>query len=337
MRRIPALDGLRGVAIILVLATHRFGWPRGGQLGVDLFFILSGFLITSLLIVEVEHAGRISLRSFYARRAARLLPGLALLLCVYLVAAAAKGTDGPKAVLLGALYFGNIVQAFTDQRAFVGASGLGHLWSLAEEEQFYLVWPLLLPLAARLRRPGRAVAMLAGLLVVYKLVLWQHGAGHPRLYNGPDTHAEGLVMGAAAAFLLARTQTYKIRSGALVAAFPVVVFFLAAREPHPVWDAVCLPLAELSLLAFLLAALTLPAFASPLSVAPLRFFGRISYSLYLWNSALIWIIGGHGPLVAAASIVIAYGSTRWLEEPVRRRFRRPEARPTVAAAAAATG
>ena len=110
---VPALDGLRGVAILLVLAGHYTGKPAGaGGIGVGLFFVLSGFLITTLLLEELAAKGQLSLRGFYLRRARRLFPALAVLLAVYLVVLGIRGQNGLPTVILGGLYIGNIVQAF---------------------------------------------------------------------------------------------------------------------------------------------------------------------------------------------------------------------------------
>src|SRR5436190_10898544 len=139
--RRPALDGLRGIAIALVVGFHAFNWPRAGTLGVDLFFVLSGFLITTLLLEERNRTGKIDIAAFYTRRARRLLPALLVMLLPFLflglVSAAAGSFRRPLFVGLGAAatYTSNIV-VMHDQSAV--PAGLVHLWSLAAEEQFYL-------------------------------------------------------------------------------------------------------------------------------------------------------------------------------------------------------
>ena len=163
---VPALDGLRGVAVAAVVAYHAFGWPRGGWIGVHLFFVLSGFLITTLLL---EGRSR-SLRDFYARRARRLLPALVALLLAYMAIAALRGGNGLGAVARYGAYTGNAYEAFRP-----GASerldGLNHLWSLAQEEQFYLVWPALLLLVRKARRQARILVAAAIALMLYRLGL----------------------------------------------------------------------------------------------------------------------------------------------------------------------
>ena len=148
--RVRALDGLRGVAVVAVLVFHG-GRLRGGYLGVDLFFVLSGFLITTLLLAEHERRGRIVLRNFYERRARRLLPALvlALLLVALYAAVWARPSELPRIRWDGIatlFYFQNWREIVTKQNywdAFTAPSPLQHTWSLSIEEQFYLLWPLL--------------------------------------------------------------------------------------------------------------------------------------------------------------------------------------------------
>lgn len=331
MRRlgqVPALDGLRGVAILLVVAVHATGWPPGGHLGVDLFFVLSGFLITSLLLEERARTGRISLAGFYARRARRLLPALGLLLATFLVIDGLKGHDGLRTVGLAGLYFGNVVQAFSVPNP-LEHSGLEHLWTLAEEEQFYLLWPLLLPFVVRSRRAVRILAGVIALMVVWRFLLAFHGANHGRLYNGPDTHADGLVAGAAVAFLYRERAELKVSGSIATVGIAVFGIALFGRTATPLWDVFGLPFAEIACVIVLVAALTIPEWGAVLSWRPLRWFGWISYSLYLWHYMLIWAFDWHlKPLAAVLAIGIAYASTRWVEDPIRRRRRRlPEAAP----------
>ena len=316
--RVPALDGLRGVAILLVLLVHATGFPPGGHLGVDLFFVLSGFLITTLLLEERAETGRISLGRFYGRRARRLLPALAFLLVAYLVIDATKGHDGVKTVALAGFYFGNAIQAFSSINPLV-RSGLEHLWTLAEEEQFYLLWPVLLPLVALSRRPVRVLGILLGVLCLYRLGLAIGGTSHHRLYNGPDTHADGLVAGAALAFLRQRSTDFRVSGTVTTVGLGLGLVALSVRHPTQVWDVFGLPLAEAACVIVLIAGLTIPAWTSALSWSPLRWFGRISYSLYLWHYMLMWAFDWRlRPLAAALAIAVAYVSTRWIEEPIRR-------------------
>jgi peptidoglycan/LPS O-acetylase OafA/YrhL len=177
---VPALDGLRGIAIAAVCANHFFGLP-GGYFGVDLFFVLSGFLITTLLLEERDRRSSVSLRDFYIRRARRLLPALAAflvasLICVLVV----HGSRVPvtaQSFLYGGFYLTNIARAFHHPDPISGTP-FAMLWSLAQEEQFYLVWPLLLIGLLRFRSGTIAKVLLtlfAGLFI-YQLSLVTQGA-----------------------------------------------------------------------------------------------------------------------------------------------------------------
>jgi peptidoglycan/LPS O-acetylase OafA/YrhL len=204
----PALDGSRAVAILAVLLFHGgapgFGW---GYIGVDLFFVLSGYLITSILLVEHAKVGRISLLDFYRRRALRLFPALAALCLTFLVYAAVAlddPTQGIREVLIVALYAGNWIRAFSlGQPQY-----LGHTWSLAIEEQLYLVWPLLIWGVLFLSKGSAAKALrlvvaLAIASIGWRAILALQGATADRLYNGSDTRADALLIGAALALALA--------------------------------------------------------------------------------------------------------------------------------------
>ena len=314
MRRIPALDGLRGVAVLVVVGNHAYEFPFGGELGVDLFFLLSGFLITSLLLEERLRTGSFSMRGFYARRARRLLPALLLLLAVFLVVEAARGRDGSPTVLEYGLYTGNIYAAFI--HPLRGSTvALGHLWSLAEEEQFYLVWPAVLLLLARARRPARWIIAAVVALVAYRIGLQLAGASHDRLYLGPDTHSDGLLLGSALAFVRVQRVPERLVQCAVIVAGAC----LAVRPQFAQWDAYGLPVFEAAAAVILVGATCETQLAKLLSAGWIRWFGRISYSLYLWHYLLLWEFGHHNkPVAVALAIAIAYASTRWIEEPIRR-------------------
>ena len=165
MRRLgyrPSLDGLRAVAILLVVAVLPRSWLPGGTLGVDLFFVLSGFLITTLLLEERGATGDVSLPHFYARRALRLLPALWLLLIVYVAYGLANGHHGLPSHVLGAAAIGagHVANFFAAAGSPNQAHYLVHLWSLAQEEQFYLLWPIVL--LALLRRGVSTRTLLLG-------------------------------------------------------------------------------------------------------------------------------------------------------------------------------
>src|SRR4051794_7193748 len=318
---VPALDGLRGIAIAIVVGYHAFGFPLGGWLGVDLFFVLSGFLITTLLLEEHAATGTVRLRAFYVRRGRRLLPALFILLAAYVAISAVRGADGLAVVARWGFYTGNVYEAFVP-----GASqqlvGLNPLWSLAEEEQFYLVWPAALLLALKARRPVAVLGTIAVALMIYRLALADGGASDARIYFAPDTNVDGMLLGAALAFQR-RARPVAVSRRVVVLVLAIGAFFAALLPSTALDDAAVLPLAELISVVLIAAAvggtLRLPR--------ALIWLGGISYSLYLWHFVVLWAFGWHDPLAAVAvSIAIAYASTAWIERPFRRRRVAPAGR-----------
>jgi len=205
---VPALTGLRGVAVMLVVMFHS-GFPplEGGSIGVDIFFVLSGFLITSLILAERAETGTFNFRMFYLKRALRLFPALALLLLVFMslcffFAFPAPFRDAWQESLIVALYMANWTRAFN----FYGPEYLGHTWSLSIEEQFYIIWPMLLLAICVLRSSRSRILLIAALLLLSlgtRCWMTNHGASVDRLYNGLDTRADALLAGAFAATVLA--------------------------------------------------------------------------------------------------------------------------------------
>lgn len=220
------LDGLRGVAVIAVILYHGgVVWATGGFLGVEVFFVLSGFLITSLLVEEWQHRASIGLRAFWGRRARRLLPALFVLVVVIGIYYTAAGSDQAVPGFLGdglsaVFYFSNWHQVAAGTSYFASSGPISpfqHTWSLSIEEQFYVIWPLLVLgiMGWTRRRGGRRAAIgslrlmlavtLLGLLAsaVEMGLLFDGGRGLDRVYYGTDTRATGLLAGAALAFCLA--------------------------------------------------------------------------------------------------------------------------------------
>ncbi|MHB1923819.1 MAG: DUF459 domain-containing protein [Acidimicrobiales bacterium] len=339
--RIPGLDGLRALAVCAVLAFH-FGVPGvgGGMLGVDIFFALSGFLITTLLLAERAETGGVSLGRFWQRRARRLLPALILTGTavlshwVALVPAAQLRGD-----LLAAVYYGSnwhYVAAGENYFSQYGApSPLLHLWSLAVEEQFYLVWPLVAVLV--LRRWGRVGVMAvagAGTVAstVWTLVLYRHGAGVSRLYYGTDTRAQTLLAGATLAAALAGGVPAWVRSAARWAGPAGLAGLLwclhdVSGSAGFLYQGGFLVVAVAAGAVVAAAALQPGAgLARALSLRPVRYLGRISYGLYLYHWPLFLLLdhartGLSGPGLLGLRLV-ATGTTaavsfHLIEEPIR--------------------
>jgi peptidoglycan/LPS O-acetylase OafA/YrhL len=216
---LPALDGVRALAIVGVIAYHlNLGWASGGYLGVDLFFVLSGFLITSLLVEEWVGSGRIVLGRFWGRRARRLLPALFLVLAAIMVfivvydrfgpsgAAAQIDLSGLRGDALATLFYvANWHSIFAHQSyfaRFTAPSPLEHTWSLAIEEQFYIVWPLVVLGVLHFFR--RTVLLGVAVVGAVASAVWMAALWHPlgnltRLYYGTDTHAQSMLVGASLA------------------------------------------------------------------------------------------------------------------------------------------
>jgi peptidoglycan/LPS O-acetylase OafA/YrhL len=341
---VPALDGIRAVAILSVLGYHYFLIPRGGTVGVDVFFVLSGFLITTLLLEERFENGRVSLRAFYVRRARRLFPALAVMISIYLALSTIAGSDRLLAAVLSVFYVGNLVDAYGHTRLLVDAN-LDSLWSLAQEEQFYVLWPCALLLLTRTRRMLLWVGLIAGGFAVYRAILVMGGNPSVRTYYSPDTHADGLLIGATLAVARLRWHLQvgewagKVGAAALVPALIVGWQFTA-------WAVWVLPVFEICVALLIAAAVSGTELAACLSARPFVWLGKRSYGLYLWHgpvfAATVYVLGSSSPdrlVGAAAAIGAASLSYRFVELPFRRRRKtsaEPRAREAAPSAAASS-
>ena len=306
----PELDGLRGIAVLVVLAAHARVTPvaaEGGLAGVTLFFVLSGYLITRLLIAERTTIGRVDLRAFYMRRALRLFPALGALLIVVLVGYAiglweSNRADLGVAIPAVILYAGNWVAA-------TGASFgvLGHTWSLAVEEQFYLVWPVLLLLLlsrVSLRAVAVGAVLIAVLVTPWRLVLLMNGQ-LGWAFNGTDTHADALLLGCAIAILGTKLPATLGWLGVLGLIATSIVWIGGGGL------LIMVPLATIA------SALAVAGSPQALGWRPLAFVGTISYGLYLWHFLFIWS-GLPAIVVVAASFAAAIASYYVVERPFLR-------------------
>ena len=348
-RYVPQLDGVRAVAISAVVAYH-LGYLHGGWIGVDIFFVLSGYLITGLLL-EVDHApGRLA--DFWGRRAKRLLPAVLLLLLALSLYAWAGGQGIVPAqlrapALATLFYVANWQQIFAGHAyfaRFLSVSPLQQTWSLAIEEQYYVLWPLLIvaiTAAARMRTQSDPARVLLKVTVALALAsaVWMGVAAHllgpNRAYLGTDTRAWELLMGGAAAMIWPLRRAQPGERGRLwptlsvLGALGLVVgLALAGGPPWWIWDGGLVAIAACAML-IIVGAVRSPE--SPvgrvLAVAPLRWLGVISYSLYLWHWPVIVLMTPNttgwsgGPLLIArlaAMVALSCASFYLVERPLRR-------------------
>ncbi|MCU1537994.1 MAG: acyltransferase 3 [Humibacillus sp.] len=323
--RIDGLDGLRALAIVSVLIYHFDpAWLPGGFLGVDVFFVVSGFLITTLLVREHQRTGRVSLSSFWVRRARRLLPALALCVVGSVLIARVVSTDLLVEVgrqMLGALTFSTNWIEITAGSSYFDQTApqlFMNFWSLAVEEQFYLVWPLvtigLLTLSSRLR-VGAAVALGAGSALLMA-ALYVPDADATRVYYGTDTHLVGLMAGAALAFAWANPRLARFvtpsswgRHGRVAGPVAVVVLLtemVLLDEAHPLTFRGGIALASVATTVLIMAVVdAAPARSGGLNgLTGLQraarhpaaaWVGARSYSLYLWHWPVILLVSLDNP------------------------------------------
>jgi peptidoglycan/LPS O-acetylase OafA/YrhL len=350
---LPGIDALRALAVLAVFFYHSgVGWMPGGFLGVDLFFVISGYLITSLLLREFRAGGAINLGRFWLRRAKRLLPAVGVMIAVTMIVAAIVEPDRVVALRGDALaslaYFANWHFIFSGQsyfEQFQRPSLFTHLWSLSVEEQFYLFWPLIFAAGMKLFGRGRLLlGVLAGALgsVALAWILFNPGSDASRVYYGTDTHAVGLLAGVALAMVWSPIELRRRRSGPLVgpildaigvlALGYVVLSFLhvhdydlALYHGGYLWLAI--------VVALLLAVMAHPAarLGTLVGRAPLLWLGLRSYSFYLWHWPVLALTrpgvdvelprGVLIPLQLAFVLLLADLSYRFVEVPFRGRVR----------------
>jgi peptidoglycan/LPS O-acetylase OafA/YrhL len=351
--RLAALDGLRTPAVLTVFLYHSAsGFMPGGWSGVDTFFALSGFVITLLLVKEHAARGGIRLGRFYVQRLARLWPAL-LIVCApvavasVLLPASGWGDQGSNAVR-GATYVMNIFRSGLLGVTTAGGA-LGHTWTLAVEEQFYLVWPLLLIVMLRLFTL-RTITIITGLLalaaVAERVIMVATGVGLNRLYNGPDTRADQLLLGCVLALLF-----MMIRPGSAVA------HRVAGISSKVIWPAAAVLVAVAFLMAYpkdagawfdtywmfgpFVLAFVATALISGLATNPDHPLARVlahpwlswpgqnlSYGVYLWHLPLIYLLLPvieppliRVPVVFVLTVGLAYLSSRFIESPIRERVK----------------
>ncbi len=346
----PGLDGLRACAVAIVLVYHAdFSWARGGFLGISLFFTLSGFLITSILLRMNAATGTVQLRTFWGRRYRRLLPAAYLTLAGIVVFGATVATrqqlsDLPGAVTSAIFQVSNWFFMFAGQsyvNLFSAPSPVQHFWSLSIEEQFYVVMPLVLIVLLRRTRSMRVLAGLfaggAAASTLLMFVLYQHGASLDRLYYGTDTRAAEILVGCTAAVVLYRRPLRdpsdamrRVLSVLGVVAFAVMVVGWSRIDltSPMLWRGGFLFFSLLSLIVILSVLSHAGPVASVLRTKPFAAVGRVSYGLYvfhwpiyLWLDAsrtglAPWPLFGLRVAVTTLATVLSY---HLLEMPIRKR------------------
>lgn len=359
---IPGLDGMRGIAALAIVWFHiRSHSPglhllngNGGYLAVDAFFVMSGFLITALLLSEFERTETVSFKYFYARRALRLLPALFVVLTAVTVYCALDRQNPVARYTLHAVpwiigYAGNWHMILHD-RSQAWVNILIPTWSLAVEEQFYLLWPCVFLVVARHARSATGRFLVAGFLLYLAAVetwwrwhLMRHGANFIRLYYGSDTHSDGLIVGCALAFILSGLLQYprlmdRLKRPAAVMAVVAtasVPFLYLYADYSLAWSWLWTPVGCVAAAA-IVASLALgppPVLSSILEHRAATWVGKRSYALYLWHFPIIVLSQGLHPgwarsnvvrdaLLIAIPLAVAALSYRFVEQPFLRRKRR---------------
>lgn len=338
----PALDGLRALSVVAVILYHAdISWLPGGFLGVEVFFVVSGFLITSLMLEERTATGRVGLRTFWIRRARRLLPALFAMLVATAIVVATVATDSApdfrRDVIPAVFYGSNWWQIYFVETPYFAASDLPvlrHLWSLAVEEQWYLLWPLLFLLLARLPRKVAAstVASLGALAIILTAFFWLPDSESRTnfLYLSTPTRASGLLLGASLAFWWRRSDATKrwltvlldvvALGGLALLAFAMTTVGVDDESLYRGW------LATTSIVSVVLIGVAVrPSYSIVrrlLALPPIAAVGRRSYGLYLWHWPIFVVFDARQSVSNLAwcgvgTLVVNEVCYRFIERPAR--------------------
>lgn len=348
-RYMPGLDGLRALAVLAVIAYHlHLPWAPGGLLGVCIFFVLSGYLITDILVAQWQFSGGLNLKEFWLGRARRLLPALFVMLAGVIVWLSCCDPGRLSSlwneVIAAVFYISNWSLIFHQVSYFASfgpPSPWGHLWSLAIEEQFYLLWPLLLWLGLRyIPQRGRLIRLIMALALTSAAVMaiiYQPGMDPSRVYYGTDTRAFALLIGAALALvwpsrklsadLAPRRRLLLDAAGGAALLLVLLMIWQSNQYQTFLYYGGLLLFSIIS--AVLVAVLAHPAsrLGRVFGAQPLRWLGVCSYGIYLWHYPVIVLTspslntGGLNITLAAEqtvlSILLAAVSWYFIEEPIR--------------------
>lgn len=342
---VPAIDGLRTVAVLGVLIYHlNPAWLPGGYLGVGMFFTLSGYLITANLMRSYRRGKGLGLPTFWLRRFRRLVPAVVLMLVTVLLLTVffdlPKLGENARFSLSSLFYVNNwhvIAEGQSYFDRFAGHAPLDHMWSLSVEEQFYLFWPLVLFVLLKLTGGKRAPLVVSTLVLAaasfgWMAFLFNTGSDATRVYEGTDTRAGGILLGATLAIALTNAQGYRIPPrlltipAALLGVLGIAALFwlLPDYSPHLYnWGLLALSAASVAVITAALDKRTLTS--KFFGLTPLRWIGERSYGIYLWHLPAIVFIPqwenlpwAHPALVTAVAVALAHISWTLVEDPVRR-------------------
>jgi peptidoglycan/LPS O-acetylase OafA/YrhL len=349
-RYMPGLDGLRAMSVLAVIVYHLdLEWAQGGLLGVGIFFVLSGYLITDQIILEYKTKNRLSILNFWMRRIRRLLPAMVcmlLLVALWLMITDFSRLQALEGDFLSSLFYMNnwylIFHEVSYFESFGPASPIGHLWSLSIEEQFYVVWPVVLLIGLKLV-PRRGKLMLSILLVasisaIAMAVMYEPGTDPSRVYYGTDTRVFAILIGAALAVVWpSRKLSDRISPSARAllditggVGILILLILIGRSNEYDDWLFQFGFLYVSFVTAAVIAVLAHPAsrLGKIMACQPLTWIGKRSYSLYIWHYPVIVLssstvnTGGLGftqiLLQVTMSVILSVFSYKYVEEPIRR-------------------
>ncbi len=360
--RVRALDGIRGLALILILLFHfQLGPFRGGFAALTMFFTLSGFLICSRTLMELRTTGEFRVWRFFERRVRRLAPAALVCLLIVLVLTRLVGNPSQQAevpgdalaALLNVANWRFLVQGTDYAHLFSLASPLNHYWSLAVEEQFYLTFPIAVVLVLQLPRRLRVGVSVAGVsvLCIVSVAIGWSATNYNRFYYGTDTRALELLVGVLLALVLHRyyatvrypsaRQTLATTAGGLMSLALLVYALTAFRNGEPTFQHGGAVLVAIATAMLIVSCLDLTGFMSRvMSFRPLAWAGKVSYGAYLYHWPIYALFGRHwGPISGALlscfqlalTFILAALSYRFIEQPVIKRRTLPKPRALVRA------
>ncbi|WNS46098.1 acyltransferase [Paenibacillus sp. MMS20-IR301] len=349
-RYMPGIDGLRAISVLAVMAYHfNLPWAQGGLLGVGVFFVLSGYLITDQILLEWRLNKSLSLRNFWIRRFRRLLPAMGFMLLtvvLYLLFTDSSRLFSLKGDIVSSVFYMNnwylIFHKVSYFESFGPASPIGHLWSLSIEEQFYIIWPLALSIGLKwVPRRGKLLLYLLLLIsasAAVMAIIYVPGTDPSRVYYGTDTRAFAILMGAALAVVwpswkLNRQisnagQSVLDFTGGLGLILLLVLIYRTNEYDDSLYPSGFLFLSVIS--AVVIAVLAHPAsrVGGIMGSRPLAWIGKHSYSLYIWHYPVIILMNTNGAneksgfaqilLQLAVILMLSIISYRYIEEPFRR-------------------